>query len=85
MKNIFIISIFFLIPSLTTGQDLSLDLIANDMGNHPMQEIGKPAYLEAIIDPSFGTTIRRITDAGEGKIITPCIVQYKHGMLMKVI
>ncbi|MGK0272017.1 MAG: hypothetical protein ACI88H_002683 [Cocleimonas sp.] len=36
-----------------------------------MQEIAKPAYLQTITDPSFGTTIRRISDAGAGNVIKP--------------
>jgi len=34
-----------------------------------MLGIAKPAYLETITDPSFGTGIRRITDAGDGNAI----------------
>ena len=46
-------------------------LIANDLSAHPMQPIGKPDYLQTIIDPSFGTVIRRISNAGTGNIIKP--------------
>ena len=49
------------------SQDLSIGLIANDLEPHPMQDLAKPAYLETVVDPSFGTTIRRITDAGQGE------------------
>ena len=51
--------------------DPAKDLIANDLSAHPMQDIGKPAYLETIIDPSFGTAIRRISNAGDGNVIKP--------------
>lgn len=46
-------------------------LVANDLALHPMQAIAKPGYLQTITDPSFGTTIRRITDAGAGNVIKP--------------
>ena len=55
----------------TDGPDAAFELTANDLELHPMQDIAKPAYLETIIDPSFGTTIRRISDAGDGNIIKP--------------
>jgi len=46
-------------------------LLADDLTLRPMQAIAKPNYLESIIDPSFGTTIRRISDAGIGNVIKP--------------
>jgi len=51
--------------------DISEGLPANDLENHPMQDIAKPGYLDTIIDPSFGTTIRRITNADDGQVIKP--------------
>jgi len=36
-----------------------------------MQAISKPGYLDTIINPSFGTKIRRITNAGAGNVIVP--------------
>jgi len=51
------------------GQDLSQGLIANDLIAHPMQPLDKPPYLGTVVDPSFGTTIRRISDAGAGETI----------------
>ncbi|MDF4222226.1 hypothetical protein PXC01_11555 [Maribacter sp. M208] len=36
-----------------------------------MQDIAKPNYLETIVDPSFGTIIRRISNAGPGGVIKP--------------
>ncbi len=67
-KAIFILLLF---PFLLQAQDLSYGLQVNDLALHPMQPIAKPNYLEAIIDPSFGTTIRRISDTGTGNIIVP--------------
>ncbi len=55
----------------TETPDLTFELTANDLDLHPMQDIAKPAYLDTIIDPSFGTTIRRISDAGDGNIVKP--------------
>ncbi len=46
-------------------------LIANDLEAHPMQDIARPEYLKTIIDPSFGTIIRRISNAGDGGVIKP--------------
>ena len=56
---------------LTFAQDLTLGLQVNDLTLHPMQPLAKPAYLGTVTDPSFGTTIRRITDAGAGNAIVP--------------
>lgn len=55
----------------TENTEPTLNLIANDLSAHPMQDIAKPAYLETIIDPSFGTVIRRISNAGDGNVIKP--------------
>lgn len=55
----------------TENPNLGFELTANDLDPHPMQDIAKPAYLDTIIDPSFGTSIRRISDAGDGKVIKP--------------
>ena len=71
MRKMIIILFIFLNMGILKGQDLSSGLIINDMANHPMQAINKPAYLNTIVDPSFGTVIRRITDAGQGNIIVP--------------
>ncbi|MEO9893241.1 hypothetical protein [Aurantibacter sp.] len=51
--------------------DISAGLPANDLENHPMQDVAKPGYLQTIIDPSFGTTIRRISNAANGQVIKP--------------
>ncbi|WP_276166333.1 hypothetical protein [Zobellia alginiliquefaciens] len=50
---------------------VATELTANDLEPHPMQDIARPGYLETIVDPSFGTVIRRISDAGDGNIIKP--------------
>jgi hypothetical protein len=67
-----LLPLFIFTASLhTQAQDLTQGLVVNDLSPHPMQEIAKPAYLEVITDPSFGTTIRRISDAGAGGVIVP--------------
>lgn len=53
------------------SQDLGSGLVANDLSNKPMVNIDKPGYLKTIKDPSFGTTIRRISNAKNGEIIKP--------------
>ncbi|MGB0384773.1 MAG: hypothetical protein ACPGWR_08130 [Ardenticatenaceae bacterium] len=59
----------------TTGTGLCEGLIV-DQNPHPMSPLSKPGYLQAIIDPAFGTTIRRISDieatvTGEQAVIKP--------------
>ena len=71
IKYLQILAVLLLQTMLLEAQDLSTGLIVNDLSDHNMQEIGKPAYLQTIIDPSFGTTIRRISDAGTGGVIKP--------------
>jgi len=61
----------FGIAEYAKSQDLSQGVITNDLTVYPMQDIAKPGYLDTIIDPSFGTTIRRISDAGIGNAIVP--------------
>ncbi len=55
----------------TTPVDVATTLFANDLEPHPMQDIAKPDYLETIVDPSFGTLVRRISNAGSGGVIKP--------------
>ncbi|MBO0593573.1 hypothetical protein I2486_19415 [Cellulophaga sp. E16_2] len=50
---------------------VATSLVANDLELHPMQDIARPNYLETIVDPSFGTIIRRISNAGDGGVIKP--------------
>lgn len=71
MKKILLATITCLLPLLLTAQDLSQGLLVNDLSAHPMQNIPKPAYLDTIIDPSFGTVIRRITSTNPGEVIVP--------------
>ncbi len=47
------------------------ELTANDLSPHPMQDIPRPGYLKTIVDPSFGTIIRRISDGTVGGVIKP--------------
>ena len=53
------------------AQDLSMGLLVNDLSARPMQALAKPGYLQTAIDPSFGTTIRRISNAAPGEEIVP--------------
>ena len=53
------------------AQDLTQGLRVNDIQPRPLQPLAKPGYLKAVKDPSFGTTIRRISDAGNGNVIKP--------------
>lgn len=71
MKKLLFILILLFQTIVVCSQDLTAGLLINDLSLHPMQDIAKPAYLHTIIDPSFGTTIRRITNAGEGNVIVP--------------
>jgi len=71
MKKSITLFIFILLVANIHSQDLSQGLLINDLDLHPMQDIAKPAYLQSIVDPSFGTTIRRITDAPDGEFIVP--------------
>jgi len=66
MVRILIISFFLANTIHICAQDLSYGLNINDTGEYLMQPIAKPGYLNSITDPSFGTTIRRISDAGDG-------------------
>jgi len=58
-------------PNNPTSANPAEGLIADDLALRPMQAIAKPGYLQTITDPSFGTTIRRITDADAGNVIKP--------------
>lgn len=66
------IIIMLLCAAFMQAQDLSSGLqVVNDLGNYPMQNMSKPAYLDSYVDPSFGTTIRRISNVGNGGVIKP--------------
>ena len=71
LKYLSLICLFLFLPINSDAQDLTFGLQVNDLQLHPMQPLAKPAYLDAVVDPSFGTTIRRITDAGTGNAIVP--------------
>ncbi len=55
--------------------DAALDpgygLVANDLTDHPMQDLARPGCGEAVRDPEFGTLIRRIGCAADGEVIKP--------------
>ncbi len=46
-----------------SDENLCAGLIT-DQQNRPMQSLAKPGYLQTVVDPAFGTTIRRISDVG---------------------
>ena len=71
MKNQQLVVCFLIFSQVIFAQDLSYELLINDLELHPMQDIAKPGYLETIVDPSFGTTIRRISNAADGTFIVP--------------
>ena len=70
MKQLAIL-LLFLLPIIITAQDLSEGLKVNDLEVYPMQDIAKPCYLDSYVDPSFGTTIRRISNANAGGVVVP--------------
>jgi hypothetical protein len=55
---------------LGDGKDLCEGLIT-DKVNRPMTALAKPAVGQAVTDPQFGTTIRRITNVGGTGVIKP--------------
>ena len=71
MHKLFTLLAICTLPALLPAQDLGEGLRLNDLELRPMQDVPKPAYLDAYTDPSFGTTIRRISDAGAGRLIVP--------------
>ena len=71
MHKLLYLLLFCATPFFLTAQDLGQGLIANDLEPRPMQAVDKPGYLDTIVDPSFGTVIRRISDAGAGGVIKP--------------
>lgn len=71
MKTLLLFLLCFVIIDVYS-QDLSQGYSANDLNTYPMQDLTKPAYLEAVADSSFpNTMIRRISDAGTGNVIKP--------------
>lgn len=65
------IFLFFFLPAIIIAQDLSQGLKINDLEIYPMQDIPKPCYLDTYVDPSFGTTIRRISRSNDGGVVVP--------------
>lgn len=55
---------------LGDGKDLCEGLIV-DKVNRPMTALAKPGVGQFVIDPQFGTTIRRITNVGGTGVIKP--------------
>jgi len=71
MHKIFFIAVLFFFSTASFAQDLSTGLNVNDLTVYSMQPAAKPAYLGTMTDSNFGTTIRRISDAGTGGVIKP--------------
>jgi hypothetical protein len=61
---------FCILHNGTAAVDIQQGLII-DKVFRPLQPVARPGYLQTITDPAFGVTIRRITDAGSGKVIKP--------------
>jgi hypothetical protein len=45
--------------------------LLTDKAAHPMTALARPALLGTVVDPEFGTTIRRISDSGSTGAIKP--------------
>ena len=71
MKKQILVLMLLLCYVVVNAQDLRQGLLVNDLEPRPMQPLAKPGYLQTVVDPSFGTTIRRITNAGNGEIVKP--------------
>ncbi|WP_397362957.1 T9SS type A sorting domain-containing protein [Olleya sp. R77988] len=72
MKQPILFIFALLITHFVFSQDLSQGYIANDLVQHPMQALSKPAYLGTVTNPSFpNTTITRISNATAGNFIVP--------------
>ena len=70
-KNKQFLFVLMLIPTFCFGQNLREGLRINDLEPRPMQALAKPGYLQTVVDPSFGTTIRRISNVGDGGVVKP--------------
>jgi len=62
--------VFAVFPLESRAQDLCAGLVTDKVA-HPMTALAKPAVGQAVTDPQFGTTIRRITAAPAGGAIVP--------------
>ena len=58
------------ISPVSAAVDLCQGLIMDKL-NHPMTTLAKPGLLQTAIDPQFGTTIRRISNAGTNHVVKP--------------
>ncbi|HNT25078.1 MAG TPA: hypothetical protein PKM21_11970 [Anaerolineales bacterium] len=45
--------------------------LVTDLADHPMTPLAKPALGQAVLDPQFGTVIRRISEVGGQGVIKP--------------
>ncbi len=61
---------FIALAASGQAQDLCSGLVT-DKAAHPMTALAKPAVGQAVTDPQFGTTIRRISAAPSGGTIKP--------------
>ena len=68
LQSLCLISLVF--ATASTQADPCSGLLT-DKANHPMTTLAKPALLQAVVDPQFGTTIRRISNAGTGHVVKP--------------
>jgi hypothetical protein len=70
--EIFACAVIFtvMLPLCLHAADIQQGLIYDKVFRQ-LQPLARPGYLQAITDPAFGVTIRRITDAGSGKAIKP--------------
>src|SRR5512145_644559 len=65
---------FVYLPIVMRTESANANLCAGlvtDKADHPMTDLAKPALGVAVIDPQFGTTIRRITNVGGSGVIKP--------------
>jgi len=71
MNQLFSIIALLCIFNLAVAQDLTYGLRVNDLSARVMKPLDKPGYLQTVTDPSFGTTIRRISNANQREVIKP--------------
>ncbi len=62
-RKVLSILILSLLAVPAGAADLCSGLVQGDKAPHPMTPLAKPAWKESFVDPQFGTTIRRITNA----------------------
>lgn len=59
-RPVHLILLSFLAGCGAPGTNFELDLITDQVAYWPAPELRKPAYLETVVDPAFGTKITRI-------------------------